>query len=171
MTRNEGRLLIEKLVQDFEQQEKYYISKDFQETETRNRFIDPFFEALGWDFHQTNIAKLEWDVHREYSQKDNSSTKKPDYAFRTKEKNNYKVVFFVEAKAPWVKLTDHDPVYQAKRYAFSSHSKTPIVILTDFQEFRVFNGFQKPVYENPLQGLITGLDINYTKYLANWNQL
>lgn len=171
MTKDEGRKEVERLVNDFEQNESHYLTKDFQETEVRNRFIDPFFTALGWDFHQTDIAKVEWDVHREFSQRDNSSTKKPDYAFRVKDGNNFKVKFFVEAKAPWVKLTDSDPVYQAKRYAFSSHGKTPIVILTDFQEFRVFNGFQKPIYENPLQGLISGLDIKYIDYSKNWDKI
>lgn len=171
MTKEEGKKVIERLVKDFEMNEKHYLSKDFQETEVRNRFIDPFFTALGWDLHQTAIAKSEWDVHREYSQKDNSSTKKPDYAFRTKNANAFKVKFFVEAKAPWVKLTDQDPVYQAKRYAFSSHGKTPIVILTDFQEFRVFNGFQKPIYENPLQGLIENLDFNYREYEDKWDTI
>ena len=171
MTKAEGYEIVQNLINDFEQQEAYYTSKDFQETETRNRFIDPFFEALGWDFHQTNISKNEWDVHREFSQKDNSSTKKPDYAFRAKVGIKFKETFFVEAKAPWVKLTDKDPIYQAKRYAFSSHGKTPIVILTDFQELRVFNGLQKPIYDNPLQGLIANLDITYKDYLEKWDTI
>jgi len=171
MTKAEGLTKVESLINDFGQNEKHYLSKDFQETEARNRFIDPFFEALGWDFHQTSIHKNEWDVHREFSQRDNSSTKKPDYAFRAKEGRTFKVKFFVEAKAPWVNLSDHAPVYQAKRYAFSSHGKTPIVILTDFQELRVFNGLEKPVLENPLQGLISGLDFKYTNYIENWDTI
>lgn len=171
MTKEEGKTLVERLVHDFDMNEKYYLTKDFQETEVRTRFIDPFFSALGWDFSQTNVSKSEWDVHREYSQKDNSTTKKPDYAFRTKDGSKFKVKFFVEAKAPWVKLSDCDPVYQAKRYAFSSHGKTPIVILTDFQEFRVFNGFEKPIYTNPLQGLVKELDINYKDYAKKWDRI
>lgn len=169
MIKEDGLKIVQKLINDFEQQEAYYTSKDFQETETRNRFIDPFFEALGWDFHQTNISKSEWDVHREFSQKDNSTTKKPDYAFRVIEGAKHKVKFFVEAKASWVKLTDLDPIFQAKRYAFSSHGKTPIVILTDFQEFRVFNGLVRPIYENPMQGLIKELDFSYKDYIEKWD--
>ncbi len=171
MTREEGKLLIEKKVYDFYKNEKELLTKTFQETEARNRFIDPFFEALSWDFYQTNLKKDFWDVHREFSQKDNSSTKKPDYAFRIKDGNKYREKFFVEAKAPWVKLTDNDPVYQAKRYSFSSHGKTPIVILTDFQEFRVFNGMERPIFENPLQGLVKGFDLKYTDYLDEWDLL
>ncbi len=169
MKKQEGLLLVEQKVDDFNKNESIYLSKAFQETETRNRFIDPLFTALGWELEQTNLNRQVWDVHREFSQRDDSSTKKPDYAFRVKDNNKFKEKFFVEAKAPWVSLTDAKPVFQAKRYAFSSHGKAPIVILTDFQEFRVFNGLERPRFENPLQGLIKELDLKYTDYLDKWD--
>ncbi|GHV33981.1 hypothetical protein AGMMS4952_26280 [Spirochaetia bacterium] len=171
MTRKDGKEAICKLVDDFARNESQYMSKKFQETETRDRFIDPFFTALGWDFYQTSTAKQFWDVHREFSQRVNSTTKKPDYAFRIKEGPKYREKFFVEAKAPWVDLSGNDPVFQAKRYAFSSHGKTPIVILTDFQTLKVYNGLEKPVYENPLQGLIKGFDLEYHAYPDTWDTI
>ena len=171
MTRLTGKETVSKLVADFEKNERQFMAKTFQETETRSRFIDPFFSALGWDFQQTSIARKFWDVHREYSQRDNSTTKKPDYAFRVKEGPKHREKFFVEAKAPHVDLTGNIPVFQAKRYAFSSHGKTPIVILTDFYTFRVFNGLEKPVFENPLQGLIKGLDLEYRDYPDTWDAI
>ena len=171
MTRQTGKEAIYKLVDDFEKNERQYMSKSFQEAETRSRFIDPFFSALGWDFLQTDVARKFWDVHREFSQRVNSTTKKPDYAFRIKEGSKYREKFFVEAKAPWVDLKGNFPVFQAKRYAFSSHGKTPIVILTDFQTFRVFNGLEKPVFENPLQGLLKGFDLDYRAYLDSWDAI
>ncbi len=167
MNYNEGKELVEQKVADFQKNEKMYLDKSFQETETRNRFIDPFFKALGWEFEQTGIKRYLWDVHREYSQKDNSSTKKPDYAFRLKGK----LKFFVEAKAPWVSLTDSAPVYQAKRYAFSTNGRAPIVVITDFQEFRVFNSLQRPVFNNPMQGLIKEFDLTYDKFIEKWDLL
>jgi hypothetical protein len=60
--------IISQKVEDFAKNEKVYKSKDFQETEARNRFIDPLFEALGWNLNQTNLPRKLWDVHREYSQ-------------------------------------------------------------------------------------------------------
>ncbi len=175
MTRKEGLLIVEQKVEDFQKGEAGFLLKSFQETETRDRFIDPFFEALGWEMKQTGVSRQYWDVHREFSLKDDSSTKKPDYAFRVKDigvpHDKFKEKFFVEAKAPWVSLTDAKPVFQAKRYAFSSHGKAPIAILTDFQEFRVFNGLERPRFENPLQGLIKELDLKYTDYLAKWEIL
>ena len=159
--------IIAQKVEDFRKNKSLYTSKDFQETEARNRFIDPLFEALGWNLNQTNIPRKLWDVHREYSQKDNSSTKKPDYAFRI----DAKLKFFVEAKAPHVPLTDKDPVFQAKRYAYSTNGKAPIIILTDFEEFRVFNALQKPVYDNPMQGILKEFDFKYEDYLDKWDLL
>lgn len=167
MDYNKGKLLLEQKVEDFYNNEKIYLAKTFQETENRTRFINPFFQALGWEFEQTGIARQFWDVHQEFSQKDNSSTKKPDYAFRA----DKKVKFFVEAKAPWVPLTDKGPVFQAKRYAFSTNGKAPIVILTDFQEFRVFNSLKRPILDNPLDGLLKELDLTYQQYLDNWDLL
>jgi len=171
MTRKTGKDAVHKLIGNFEKNEREYMSKDFQETETRVRFIDPFFTALGWELDQIGIAKKFCDVHREFSQRDNSTTKKPDYAFRVKEGVKFREKFFVEAKAPHVDLNGNIPVFQAKRYAFSSHGKTPIVILTDFQTFRVFNGLEKPIFENPLQGLIKGLDLEYHIYLDSWDTI
>ncbi len=165
MNYNEGKLLLEQKVNDFQKNEKMYLDRSFQETEIRNRFVDPFFQALGWEFDQTSMKRYLWDVQREYSQKDNASTKKPDYAFRV----NGKLRFFVEAKAPWVPLTDNAPVFQAKRYAFSTNGRAPIVIITDFQEFRVFNSLERPVFNNPLQGLLKEFDINYKEYLDRWD--
>jgi type I restriction-modification system DNA methylase subunit len=171
---NQGKGIIEQKVEDFLKNEKTYLSKTFQETEARNRFIDPFFQALGWQLDQTHLNRNLWDVHREYSQRDNSTTKKPDYAFRV----NSKLKFFVEAKAPWVRIIDNpdkDTMFQAKRYAYSTNGKAPIVIITDFHEFRVFNSLLKPVYDNPTQGLLKEFDFKYhdpenkKDYLNNWD--
>lgn len=167
MDYKDGKLLIEQKVEDFHRNEKSYLDKSFQETEARNRFIDPLFAALGWEFDQTGTQRRYWDVHREFSQRDNSSTKKPDYAFRV----DGKVKFFVEAKAPWVPLTEKAPVFQAKRYAFSTAGKSPVVVLTDFQEFRVFNTLSRPVFDNPLQGLLKDFDLAYTEYPDKWDIL
>ena len=169
MNKQEGKELLTQKIKDFSQNETQYIQdKSFGETENRDRFIDPFFRALGWDFDQTNIARQFWDVHREYAQKDRSKkTKKPDYAFRYKGKEK----FFVEAKAPHVNLIDKEPVFQAKLYAFNSNGKAPIVILTDFEEFRVFNALERPIFDNPSYGLIQKFDLKYKQYLDHWDSL
>ena len=61
-----------------------------------------------------------WDVIRKFS--GHSITKQPDYAFRL----NGELKIFVEAKAPHVHLTNKEPVFQAKRYAFSTNGRAPL---------------------------------------------
>ena len=77
----------------------------------------------------------------------------------------------MEAKAPWVPLTNKEPVFQAKRYAFSTNGRAPIVILTDFEEFRVFNALKKPNITLPLEGVLKEYDLTYEKYLDKWDLL
>lgn len=165
MKRTEGKLLVEQKVEDFSTHRDEYLSKSFHEVSVRNRFIDPFFLALGWDFEQTNIKPHLWDVIREYS--DQSTTKRPDYAFRI----NCELKFFVEAKAPHVPLTHKEPVFQAKRYAFSTNGKAPVVILTDFEEFRVFNALKKPNFNLPLEGVLKQFDLTFDQYLKKWDHI
>src|SRR5689334_8374190 len=48
-TVQEGRTQIAALVERFLANERYYTSHDFDETSTREQFINGFFDALGWD--------------------------------------------------------------------------------------------------------------------------
>ena len=123
------------------------------------------FEALGWNIRN------KYEIDREFSQKDKSkeaNTKKVDYAFKL----NGKLKFFVEAKEASVDLErNKDAIYQAKRYAYSSNGKAPIVILTDFEEFRVFNVLTAPLYNNPDKQLLKSHSLQYTDYIEKWDLL
>jgi hypothetical protein len=45
------------LVEHFETHRLAYLSPDYNEAQARREFIDPFFEALGWDiFNKQNYA-------------------------------------------------------------------------------------------------------------------
>jgi type I restriction-modification system DNA methylase subunit len=69
-----------------------------------------------------------------------SATKAPDYSFRLP---GGKRLFFVEAKKPSVAVkTEILPAYQVRRYAWSA--KLPVSILTDFEEFAVYDCNRKP---------------------------
>ncbi|HQO39338.1 MAG TPA: restriction endonuclease subunit R, partial [Spirochaetota bacterium] len=160
MKREEGKKLIEQKVEDFEKNASVLKKKGHGETNIRSNYIDVFFEALGWNM------KSHYDVHREYAQKDNSATKKVDYAFKI----NNKVKFFVEAKEANVDLVnDKDAIYQAKRYAYSTNGRAPVVILTDFEEFRVFNVLKAPVYDNTDRELLKKYSFEYKDYAENWD--
>lgn len=162
MTKETGKLIIEQKVQDFEENAVVLKKKGHGETNIRSNYIDVLFEALGWDM------KSHYEVDREFSQKDTSGTKKVDYAFKL----NGKTKFFIEAKEASVDLVNNkDAIHQAKRYAYSTNGKAPVVILTDFEEFRVFNVMKAPVYDNPNRELLPKYSMLYTDYINNWDLL
>ena len=68
------------------------------------------------------------------------ATKAPDYSFRICGLRQ----FFLEAKKPSVDIKgDTHPAFQLRRYAWSA--KLPLSILTDFEEFAVYDCRVKPV--------------------------
>lgn len=46
---DEGRVIVRELVEKYRRNRDRYRSSGYNEETTRNEFINPFFEALGWD--------------------------------------------------------------------------------------------------------------------------
>lgn len=132
---------IEELVQRFEEQILSYKKADYNETQTRRDFIDPFFKALGWDMDNSQgNAEAYREVIHEDRVKVGAATKAPDYSFKLA---GGKRLFFVEAKKPSVMVKDEVlPAYQIRRYAWSA--KMPVSILTDFEELAIYDCNKKP---------------------------
>jgi hypothetical protein len=55
MDRTEAKQRVEKFVQTFQRE----LREKINEAETRLRFIDPFFEALGWDIRNPKEVRVE----------------------------------------------------------------------------------------------------------------
>ena len=121
------------LIDRFERNREAYKGQGYNETQLRREFLDPFFEALGWDVsNRHGHAEAYKDVIHEDAIKIGGNTKAPDYCFRIGGARK----FFLEAKKPAVNLKDEiSPAYQLRRYAWSE--KLPLSILTDFEEFVV----------------------------------
>lgn len=133
------------LIARFEQQLADYKSGRYNETQLRRDFLDPFFKALGWDIDNTSgYAETYRDVIHEDAVRIGGVTKAPDYGFRIG--GNRK--FFLEAKKPSVAIRDEiPPAYQLRRYAWNA--KLPLSILSDFEEFAVYDGRIKPGKSDP----------------------
>jgi type I restriction-modification system DNA methylase subunit len=136
-----AREKIADLVNRFEEQYSSYTNSDYNETQTRRDFIDPFFKALGWDIdNEEGYAEAYREVIHEDKVKISGATKAPDYSFRLV---GGKRLFFVEAKKPSISVKDDiQPAYQIRRYGWSA--KLPISIVTDFGEFAIYNCTKKP---------------------------
>ena len=131
---------VKKLVERFRYNLDVYKKSSYNETQVRREFIDPFFEALGWDVgNKQGHAEQYKDVVHEDAIKVGRSTRAPDYSFRIGGQRK----FFVEAKKPSVNIKeDISPSYQLRRYAWSA--KLPLSIVTDFEELSVYDCRIKP---------------------------
>ncbi len=152
---------LKSLVQKFEANKYHYLSRKYLEEEVKIDFINPFFEVLGWDVRNTKGLS---PYDREVVVEKGETIGRPDYNFRI----DGQTKFFVEAKAPHEPLHKINHVLQAKSYAWNTKSVF-IVLLTDFEEFRLFDATIKPDTKNPDQGLI--FELTYDQYLDNVDKL
>ncbi|MCK4398557.1 MAG: N-6 DNA methylase, partial [Methanophagales archaeon] len=127
-------------VERFRRNLDVYKKSSYNEAQVRIEFINPFFEALGWDVsNRQGFAEQYKEVIYEDVIKVGRSTRAPDYSFRIGGQRK----FFVEAKKPVVNIKeDVSPAYQLRRYAWSA--KLPLSVVTDFEEFSVFDCRIKP---------------------------
>ena len=154
------------LVETFDRDIDTYRSSQYNETQLRREFIDPLFEQLGWDVaNKAAHAHAYKDVIHEDAISVGSATKAPDYCFRIGGTRK----FFLEAKKPSVNIKgDPHPAYQLRRYAWSA--KLPLSILTDFEEFAVYDCQIKP---NQKDGAAVAriMYFTYKDYLHKWDSI
>jgi hypothetical protein len=158
--------VIRQLVERYKDNSASYHSSIYNETQARREFIDPLFKALGWDMDNVEgYAEAYKDVIHEDAIKVGGATKAPDYAFRIGGTRK----FFVEAKKPSVNIKgDISPAFQLRRYAWSA--KLPLSILTDFEEFAVYDCRDKPD-KSDNAGTGRTLFLTYDKYLEHWDEI
>jgi len=157
---------VSELVKRFDRNRESYRSSEYNETQARREFIDPFFKALGWDIdNEQGYAEAYKDVVHEDAIKIGGATKAPDYAFRIGGARK----FFVEAKRPGIDIkNDPDPAYQLRRYAWSA--KLPLSILTDFEEFAVYDCRIKPNHADKSSSARI-LYFAYKEYEERWDEI
>jgi type I restriction-modification system DNA methylase subunit len=158
--------VILQLVENFGRNLNNFKSQTYNEAQVRQEFINPFFETLGWDMqNKSQTAAAYKDVIHEDAIKVGGSTKAPDYCFRIGGTRK----FFVEAKKPSVNIkSDISPAYQLRRYAWNA--KLPLSILTDFEEFAVYDCWIRPnVNDKPSTARI--FFCGYKEYGDKWEQI
>lgn len=154
------------LMNRFCEQYDSYRLPSYNETQLRREFIDPFFKSLGWDVdNEQGYAEAYKDVIHEDSIKIGDSSKAPDYSFRIGGVRK----FFVETKKPAVNIgQDVSPAFQLRRYAWSA--KLPLSILTDFEEFAVYDCRVRPDKSDKASTART-LYLNYEQYDDRWDEI
>lgn len=158
--------IIKELVERFDENKHIYKSSSYDEENTKIEFINPFFEALGWDVQNKSGASARFkDVVFEDTIHIGGKAKAPDYSFRIGGQR----IFFVEAKKPSVDIeTDKNPAFQVRRYGWSA--KLPLCILTDFEELAIYETNTRPdKNQNASIGRIRYY--KYTDYIEKWDEI
>ncbi len=157
---------ISDLIARFERNLEEYKAGRYNEAQVRREFIDPFFKALGWDIDNAKgYAEAYKEVVHEDAIKVGHATKAPDYSFRIGGVRK----FFLEAKKPSVFIKEEiHPAYQLRRYAWSA--KLPVSILTDFEEFAVYDCRIKPVQTDKAAAARI-LYLTFRDYAERWDEL
>lgn len=129
-----------RLVDQFQDNLDSYKSGKYNEAQLRSEFLDPLFKALGWDLDNAQgLAEAYKDVVHEDAIRIGGAIKAPDYCFRIGGTRK----FFLEAKKPSIDIAgEASAAYQLRRYAWSA--KLPLSILSDFEEFAVYDCRIKP---------------------------
>ncbi len=162
---------VRKLVQAFRENHKALKDQGTAEAVIRQEYIDSLWKLLGWDVNN--------QAHRSLAEKDvvveaNVGTvegrevhhRRPDYLFRIDGFPR----FIVEAKSCAVDIaTDKDAIFQAKTYAWSA--QIPFAILTNFEQFRLFDATVKPDYDAAGVGAVADFDLRFEGYEQQWDVL
>lgn len=157
---------IKQLVERFLEHREKYRDPSYKEARLRLEFLDPFFEALGWDVANTQgYSEAYKDVVVEDSLIVEGGFKAPDYSFRI----GGQPKFYVEAKRPSVNLKDNpEPALQLRRYAWTTGLS--LSILTDFEEFAVYDTRIPPKASDKAH-VARIIYFTSEEYLAKWDEL
>lgn len=152
MIQNEAKRKIRELVSKYEQVKLSGKIDKYSEQDTKDSFIRPMFEALGWDFDDREEVSKEEFVN---------SAGRVDYGIYL----NNQPKLFIEAKKLGADIHKPEFAEQAIRYCFNR--VVTWAVLTDFESLKVFNA--QNVSENLSNKLY--FEIPYTQYVERFDQL
>ena len=159
---------IQKLVEKYTfHRDAYHRGQEkYNETQLREDFTDPFFRALGWDVNNNKgFSEAYREVLHEEPIRIRGKTQFFDYTFRIGGVRK----FIVETKKPSVNIKDDaDAALQLRWYAWNA--KLPLSILTDFEEFAVYDCTRKPQTSD--SAAVARIEyFTYNEYPERWDWL
>src|SRR3989304_6430167 len=124
-TFQQGKHEIAALCGYFATNRQVFLAPGVKEAHVRQTLIDPFFEALGWDVRNKDMAAPQYrEVIPEDSLDVEGQQKAPDYTFRV----GALPKFYAEAQKCGANINaDSGPAYQLRRYGWSAKGPGPIL--------------------------------------------
>jgi adenine-specific DNA-methyltransferase len=148
---NEAKEAIKKLIEKYGRIKNSGKLKSYTEEDTKNSFIIPLFETLGWDFSDKD----------EVSAEESMSAGRVDFGFYL----NGRIKFYLETKKLSVDSYKEDFANQTINYSWNKG--TTWAVLTNFESLKVFNAqdIDKKLSDKLL------FEIPYDKYIGRFDQL
>ncbi len=139
-TKDKAKKIISERIEFFDKHKREFKDSKYNEEKTIMTFIAPMFEALGWDFHnKQKFAPSQEEVRAQDDAKVDGRNKKPDFGFYYGKER----LFFLEAKKPHENIKEN-PDYAKQLRDYGWNMKTPVSLLTDFEEFSVYDCTVEP---------------------------
>ncbi|MBN2006278.1 MAG: Eco57I restriction-modification methylase domain-containing protein [Anaerolineae bacterium] len=164
--------MIQALVNRFNQNRAAYVqvNSNYNETQLRADFLNPFLIAFGWDVLNEKQAPqhLREVVHEDAVEVEDGGavfTKKPDYALRLGAERK----FFVEAKKPSVPIaTNSAAAFQVRRYGWNA--RLPISVLSNFDQLIIYDCRVRPQAEDAVH-VARLKTYDYTEYVTRFDEI
>ncbi len=165
-TKEEARIKIAKLVEDFRAHEATL--EKAAEAQIENNFIRPLFRYLNWNTENEGLSHAHYEFKVQVT---NKKGLRPDYILNVDGRD----VLVMDAKQVKYSMKDPRWLYQVYSYAYSTQNSKPsekmdFAILTDFQEFIVLDCTlfaAKPEAVNNFRVI----DWTYTDYVDKFDEL
>jgi adenine-specific DNA-methyltransferase len=134
-TKEDARIKIQKLVEDFRAHEATL--EHAAEAQIENNFIRPLFRYLNWNTENEELSHAHYEFKVQVT---NKKGLRPDYILNLDGRD----VLVMDAKQVKYSMKDPRWLYQVYSYAYSTQNSKPsekmdFAILTDFQEFIVLD--------------------------------
>lgn len=165
-----GLARIENLVLQFAEGRDEYILPQYNETQVRVEFVNPFFKALGWDVDndaglRQHLREVVHEASVLVADEGRLRTKKPDYSFRIGSEQ----LFYLEAKKPSVNIAaDSAPSFQLRRYGWSGNRR--ISVLTNFNDLYIYDCSVRPLETDDLNTALIA-HYHHTEYVEKFDEI
>ncbi|MCK5466205.1 N-6 DNA methylase [Candidatus Parcubacteria bacterium] len=154
MNKQQAKEKISELVKKYNRIAETGKIKSYNEAQTRNEFIEPLFDFLGWDMRNANYDN-------EVTTEETISRGRVDLAFRI----NGIPKFFLEAKSLKVDLDIESYARQAINYSWNKGINW--AVLTDFESIKIFNANAK---SKSLRDKLV-FEIHHDEYIQDFERL
>lgn len=159
-----------RLVKAYQDHILQYSKQEYNETEVRNDFVNPFFEILGWDvLNKKNLPQHLREVKHEASvmvdDGGENKKKKPDYAFNL----GTETMFFLETKKPAVNIMQSkNSAFQLRRYGWNGNLN--VSVLSNFTDLIIYDCTVRPIEDDDVMQAMVA-HYHYTEYLDKFDEI